>query len=223
MTDQAKQDADGWMPHDGSGMPCDGDMRVYIIMRDGYVSTEPVTARTYYWKYGTPLSMGDITHWRPHRTADEQPAIAATSDTPETDAFYAAQYSNCIPLEMLESVIKEEKEFARDLERRLSAAAVSFDTAIKRLGDTSYTLGKTEMELSAEKLRAEAAERERDEAMAELASVKADYHELIMAVGNKYPNETRHQTALRYIKNAEDSGDNRPCDARASTSEWGKK
>lgn len=29
------------------------------------------------------------------------------------------------------------------------------------------------------------------------------YQELLMAVGNKYPNETRHQTALRYIRNAE--------------------
>lgn len=29
------------------------------------------------------------------------------------------------------------------------------------------------------------------------------YYELIYAVGNKYPNETRHQTALRYIRNAE--------------------
>ncbi len=29
------------------------------------------------------------------------------------------------------------------------------------------------------------------------------YKELLFAVGNKYPNETRHQTALRYIKDAE--------------------
>jgi hypothetical protein len=29
------------------------------------------------------------------------------------------------------------------------------------------------------------------------------YNELLFAVGNKYPNETRHQTALRYIKDAE--------------------
>lgn len=29
------------------------------------------------------------------------------------------------------------------------------------------------------------------------------YYELIMNVGNAYPGETRHQTALRYIKNAE--------------------
>jgi len=29
------------------------------------------------------------------------------------------------------------------------------------------------------------------------------YNELLYAVGNKYPGETRHQTALRYIRNAE--------------------
>ncbi len=29
------------------------------------------------------------------------------------------------------------------------------------------------------------------------------YNELLMAVENKYPNETRHETALRYIKQAE--------------------
>ena len=31
------------------------------------------------------------------------------------------------------------------------------------------------------------------------------YHELVYAVASKYPNETRHETALRYIKNAESS------------------
>jgi two-component SAPR family response regulator len=30
------------------------------------------------------------------------------------------------------------------------------------------------------------------------------YHELLYAVGSKYPNETRHQTALRYIREAEE-------------------
>ena len=32
---------------------------------------------------------------------------------------------------------------------------------------------------------------------------KDKYHELIMAVGNKYDGETRHETALRYIRQAE--------------------
>lgn len=31
------------------------------------------------------------------------------------------------------------------------------------------------------------------------------YNELIMAVAKKYPGESRHQTALRYIQNAERS------------------
>lgn len=35
--------------------------------------------------------------------------------------------------------------------------------------------------------------------------LEAKYMELIMAVGNKYPGETRHQTALRYIRQAEQS------------------
>ena len=34
---------------------------------------------------------------------------------------------------------------------------------------------------------------------------KALYHELIYAVASKYPNESRHQTALRYITRAETS------------------
>jgi hypothetical protein len=38
-------------------------------------------------------------------------------------------------------------------------------------------------------------------------SVGDKYNELIMAVGNKYKGETRHQTALRYIKMAEESQD----------------
>ena len=29
------------------------------------------------------------------------------------------------------------------------------------------------------------------------------YYELIFAVGNKYPGESRHETALRYIQEAE--------------------
>jgi hypothetical protein len=36
-----------------------------------------------------------------------------------------------------------------------------------------------------------------------ISNREALYIELIMAVGNKYPNETRHETALRYIKSAE--------------------
>lgn len=36
-----------------------------------------------------------------------------------------------------------------------------------------------------------------------LEEFKTKYHELLWAVGKKYPDETRHHTALRYINQAE--------------------
>lgn len=45
-----------------------------------------------------------------------------------------------------------------------------------------------------------------------LLELETKYNELIMAVASKYPNETRHQTALRYIKNAESAGGGAGCD-----------
>lgn len=51
---------------------------------------------------------------------------------------------------------------------------------------------------------------------AQLASAEqrvAEYNELIYAVQTKHPDETRHQTALRYIRNAE----NRPSNTAANT------
>ena len=41
--------------------------------------------------------------------------------------------------------------------------------------------------------------------IAELKKTAERYSELIMAVGNKYQNESRHETALRYIRAAESS------------------
>ena len=40
-----------------------------------------------------------------------------------------------------------------------------------------------------------------------IEELEKKYSDLIMAVGNKYPDETRHQTALRYILNAEKGAD----------------
>lgn len=48
-----------------------------------------------------------------------------------------------------------------------------------------------------------------DELIAEIKDLQAtrdSYFELIGAVGNKYPDETRHETALRYIRQAENGG-----------------
>ena len=43
------------------------------------------------------------------------------------------------------------------------------------------------------------------EMLEENERITALYFELLLWVGNKYPNESRHETALRYIKNAETS------------------
>lgn len=43
--------------------------------------------------------------------------------------------------------------------------------------------------------------------MTQRERVEKLYEELIMAVGNKYKGETRHQTALRYIQQAESNID----------------
>jgi len=42
-----------------------------------------------------------------------------------------------------------------------------------------------------------------DRANERIAELERKYHELLFSVGNKYPHETRHETALRYIKQAE--------------------
>lgn len=41
---------------------------------------------------------------------------------------------------------------------------------------------------------------------AKLAGMKENYTELLMAVESKYPGETRHDTALRYIKEEGQAG-----------------
>lgn len=47
-----------------------------------------------------------------------------------------------------------------------------------------------------------------EKAEAELATLHEKYYALIMAVSCKCPNETRHETALRYILERENSGKN---------------
>lgn len=50
-----------------------------------------------------------------------------------------------------------------------------------------------------------------------MTKVKVDspnekYNELIMAVAKKYPNESRHETALRYIVEREEQANSEGCD-----------
>jgi hypothetical protein len=61
-------------------------------------------------------------------------------------------------------------------------------------------------DFSAMRIRAEAAE-------AQVAELCKLYEELLYAVARKFPGETRHQTALRYINNAETVSVSSGCDA----------
>lgn len=51
------------------------------------------------------------------------------------------------------------------------------------------------------------------EAQAEVERLRADYWDLIMVVAEKYPGETRHQTAKRYLVERETRQDNTACAA----------
>ena len=42
--------------------------------------------------------------------------------------------------------------------------------------------------------------------VSDIYELERKYNELIYAVQKKYPNETRHETALRYIQEAESKG-----------------
>ena len=50
-----------------------------------------------------------------------------------------------------------------------------------------------------------------------ILELEAEYYELIMAVGNKYDGETRHETALRYIHGAEQGNGEGSVDAPLTT------
>lgn len=53
-------------------------------------------------------------------------------------------------------------------------------------------------------------ERENDKLEKKYSAVSSAYNELIMAVQRKFPGEIRHDTALRYIKRAEELSDAGP-------------
>jgi hypothetical protein len=60
------------------------------------------------------------------------------------------------------------------------------------------------------KARAEQAEAENAELREKMLGIEGKYNDLIMAVSNKYPAETRHETAKRYIIERETNVDNAP-------------
>lgn len=52
------------------------------------------------------------------------------------------------------------------------------------------------------------------------SATQALYHELLFAVANKHPGETRHETALRYIRQAENPGTAQMQAQQAKPTNW---
>ena len=73
---------------------------------------------------------------------------------------------------------------------------VEFSAWNAELGELTFTVQRRDGETPAQ----------------QAARWKSCYHELIMAVGNKYEGESRHETALRYIRQAE-AGCCTPCES----------
>lgn len=76
---------------------------------------------------------------------------------------------------------------------------------------TMHVLRVTELQKEIDELKANRAEtlvRQGDSQPMLRTDIEEKYNELIMAVAKKFTNETRHETALRYIKEAESFNDN---------------
>lgn len=68
------------------------------------------------------------------------------------------------------------------------------------VGEDKLALGKQLAQSNAERQQLQEAVAA---LQAENAELRKNYNELIMSVGRKFPDETRHQTALRYIQTTE--------------------
>jgi hypothetical protein len=80
----------------------------------------------------------------------------------------------------------------------------------RRPGEYLYT----GLQLAWESWQAALASRER---VRELEELKEKYHELLYQVGKVHAGETRHDTALRYLRQAETYQDNRAQQALSAT------
>ena len=93
--------------------------------------------------------------------------------------------------------------------RLINAAHLQAEAKIKELeADATAAKSKWNIQESLRALKYHETSQERiKELEASNRKLREDYNELIMAVGNKYPDETRHQTALRYIRQSEIGND----------------
>ena len=64
-------DNEGWIPHDGGKIPCDGKLAVDVKFQNGIVDTHGAPAAYWLWERDSQIGY-DIVFWRPHKNADGQ-------------------------------------------------------------------------------------------------------------------------------------------------------
>lgn len=100
-------------------------------------------------------------------------------------------------------------ELADDLDRVVVEVSSRDGDATSRQHLRAESLRAALAALTAAEARAHTAEQARDEA-------RSLHQELMFQVGKKYPGETRHETAKRYIQEHEHCGEGGPSQALAS-------
>ena len=65
------KDDEGWIPHDGGKIPCDGKLAVDVKFQNGIVDTHGAPAAYWLWERDSQIGY-DIVFWRPHKNADGQ-------------------------------------------------------------------------------------------------------------------------------------------------------
>lgn len=103
--------------------------------------------------------------------------------------------------EELRKKVEELKKSSENRKYWLNQAEIEFKNQLKIYGDNFCAVKET-----IEKLKAELSEAKTVDEIARLKSIDKKYYDLIMVVENKYEGETRHETAKRFIKEAEDAG-----------------
>jgi hypothetical protein len=119
---------------------------------------------------------------------------ASQSDSPATAGYFEKRRALLEHVRKVEAALDEVATLRAELELFRTAGII--EVAVRNPNVSSYmdhwegrTL-KAESELATLRAR--------------LTQMEADYYELLYQVASKFPGETRHQTALRYIRTHED-------------------
>ena len=122
------------------------------------------------------------------------------SDTPLTDAEMCDGWSG--------DAFAVSVEFARNLEKQLAERDAALARCVEALWSANESLWNNALNDAARKLEQviaslPASAQATAKVLAAAKETQEKYNELLYGVSIKHPNETRHETALRYIRQAE--------------------